>query len=278
MNGLIIVNKPKGITSREVVNHICKTLNTKKVGHNGTLDPLAEGILIICLGKYTKLNEMLSSEEKEYIAEVKLGYQTDTLDITGTVLKEEKPTVDIETLKQAFINFPRRYIQEVPKYSAIKVNGKKLYEYAREGIPVELPKKEVLIKELELLSFDGENFTFKTTVSKGTYIRSLIRDLLGTMNTIGTMSNLNRTKQGKFNIEDACTLEDIEKGNYKILKIKDIFDIPVIVIDNVLKKKVLNGAKVEGTYPNRVLFVDENETELAIYVREGNSMKVSVML
>ncbi len=277
MNGLIIVNKPKGITSREVVNHICKTLDIKKVGHNGTLDPLAEGVLVVCLGKYTKLNEMLSSEEKEYIAEVKLGYLTDTLDITGTVLKEEKKQLDEETLKQAFINFPRRYIQEVPKYSAIKVNGKKLYEYAREGIPVELPKKEVLIKELELLSFDGDTFTFKTKVSKGTYIRSLIRDLLSTIGVVGTMSNLTRTKQGRFTVEDSYTLEDIEKGNYKILKLKDIFDIPVIVINNVLKKKVLNGAKVEGTYPNRVLFVDENETELAIYVRDGNSMKASIM-
>lgn len=278
MNGIILVNKPKGITSRDVVNYISKTLDIKKIGHNGTLDPLAEGVLVICLGKYTKLNEILSSEEKEYIAEVKLGYFTDTLDITGTVLGEGEVNLTLENLKSVFDNFPRRYLQEVPKYSAVKVKGKKLYEYAREGIDVELPKKEVLIKELELLSFEGDTFTFKTMVSKGTYIRSLIRDLLLMAGVIGTMSNLTRTKQGKFTLEEACSLEDIEKGNYKLLKVKDISNIQTVIIDNMLKKKVLNGAKIIGNYPNRVLFVDETGTELAIYKRDGNVMKVDVML
>ena len=278
MNGIILINKPKGITSRDVVNYISKTLDIKKIGHNGTLDPLAEGVLVICLGKYTKLNEILSSEEKEYIAEVKLGYFTDTLDITGTVLGEGEVNLTLENLKNVFDNFPRRYLQEVPKYSAVKVKGKKLYEYAREGIDVELPKKEVLIKELELLSFEGDTFTFKTMVSKGTYIRSLIRDLLLMAGAIGTMSNLTRTRQGKFTLEEACSLEDIEKGNYKLLKVKDISNIQTVIIDNMLKKKILNGAKIIGNYPNRVLFVDETGTELAIYIRDGNVMKVDVML
>lgn len=278
MNGIILVNKPKGITSRDVLNHISWILGVKKIGHNGTLDPLAEGVLVICLGKYTKLNELLSSEEKEYIAEVKLGYFTDTLDITGTVLKEDEVNLTLEKLKDVFDNFPRRYMQEVPKYSAVKVGGRKLYEYAREGIDVELPKKEVFIKELELLSFDGDVFTFKATVSKGTYVRSLIRDLLLMAGATGTMSNLIRTRQGKFSIEETNTLEDVEKGNYKLLKIKDISNIQTVMIDNMLKKKVLNGAKIIGNYPNRVLFVDENGTELAIYERDGNVMKVDVML
>lgn len=278
MNGIILVNKPKGITSRDVVNHISKTLDIKKVGHNGTLDPLAEGVLVVCLGKYTKLNEILSSEEKEYIAEVKLGYFTDTLDITGTVLKESEVNLTLENLKNVFDNFPRRYLQEVPKYSAVKVNGKKLYEYAREGLDIELPKKEVLIKELELLTFEGDTFTFRTMVSKGTYIRGLIRDLLLLAGATGTMSNLIRTKQGKFTLEETCSLEDIDKGNYKLLKVKDVSNIQTVIIDNMLKKKVLNGAKIIGNYPNRVLFVDETGTELAIYKRDGNVMKVDVML
>lgn len=278
MNGIILVNKPKGITSRDVVNHISKTLDIKKVGHNGTLDPLAEGVLVVCLGKYTKLNEILSSEEKEYIAEVKLGYFTDTLDITGTVLKESEVNLTLENLKNVFDNFPRRYLQEVPKYSAVKVNGKKLYEYAREGLDIELPKKEVLIKELELLTFEGDTFTFRAMVSKGTYIRGLIRDLLLLAGATGTMSNLIRTKQGKFTLEETCSLEDIDKGNYKLLKVKDVSNIQTVIIDNMLKKKVLNGAKIIGNYPNRVLFVDETGTELAIYKRDGNVMKVDVML
>ena len=278
MNGIIIVNKPKGITSRDVVNHLSNTLNTKKIGHNGTLDPLAEGVLVVCLGKYTKLNEMLSSEEKEYIAEVKLGYYTDTLDITGTVLKEQTVNLTEDFLRQMIDNFPRRYLQEVPKYSAVKVNGKKLYEYAREGIEVELPKREVIIKELELISYSEDTFTFRAVVSKGTYVRSLIRDLLLTAGVIGTMSGLTRTKQGRFSLEEAHTLEDIEKGNYEVLKIKDISNIQVVMIDNMLKKKVLNGAKIVGNYPGRVLFIDEVGTELAIYKRYGNVMKVDVML
>lgn len=278
MNGVIIVNKPKGITSRDVVNHVSKTLNVKKVGHNGTLDPLAEGVLVICIGKYTKLNSLLTSEEKEYIAEVTLGVRTDTLDITGNVLEKRNETLDIDKLNKAFNTFPRKYMQEVPKYSAVKINGRKLYEYARENIEVLLPSKEVEIKLLEILSYDSNRFTFKTLVSKGTYIRSLIKDILGKMDTIGTMSNLKRTKQGKFHIEDACSLEDIENGDYNLLHIKDIFDIPIVKVNENLRKRIINGSKIEGDYPNRVLFIDESNNELAIYKRENGMMRVEIML
>ena len=229
MNGIIIVNKPKGLTSRDVVNKISKILNTKKVGHNGTLDPLAKGVLVICVGKYTKLNELLSSKEKEYIAEITLGIKTDTLDIEGKVLEKKEEILDIKKLKDTLNNFQKTYMQEVPKYSAVKVKGKKLYEYAREGIEIELPKKEVTIKTLELLGHDKNKFKIKTLVSKGTYIRSLIKDILDEMHIIGTMSNLTRTKQGKFNIEGSYTIEDIKNNNYKLLKIKDVLDIPIII-------------------------------------------------
>ena len=146
MNEIILVNKPKGITSRDVVNKISKILNTKKVGHNGTLDPLATGVLVITTNKYTKLNNLLSSREKEYIAEVKIGIETDTLDITGNIIEKKEEHLDINKLKTTLKKYKKTYMQEVPKYSAVKVNGKKLYEYAREGIEVTLPKKEVTIK------------------------------------------------------------------------------------------------------------------------------------
>lgn len=278
MNEIILVNKPKGITSRDVVNKVSKILNTKKVGHNGTLDPLATGVLVICTNRYTKLNNLLTSKDKEYIAEVKIGIETDTLDITGNIIREKKETLDINKLKDTLKKYQKTYMQEVPKYSAVKINGKKLYEYAREGLEVVLPKKEVTIKNTELISYKKDSFIFKTTVSKGTYIRSLIRDILKEMNIIGTMENLTRTKQGIFKIEDSNNIEDIEKGKYKSLKIKDILNIPVITAADNLKFKIKNGVKLKGKYPEKVLFIDKEGNELAIYKKEKDDLKIEVML
>lgn len=277
-SGIIVINKPKDLTSRDVVNIISKNLNIKKVGHNGTLDPLATGVLVICFGKYTKLNDLLTSHEKEYIAEVTLGLETDTLDITGKILNKNTPHITKEELIKALKNFEKTYNQEVPKYSAVKVSGKKLYEYAREGKEVILPKKEVTIYQNELLSFTENKFTFKTKVSKGTYIRSLIRDILASLNETGTMSNLKRTKQGIFKLEDSYTLDDIKQGNFKVLKVKDVLNIPKIIAEDNLKKQIINGAKIKGTYPNEVLFLDKEGNELAIYEKNDEYLKLKIML
>ena len=277
-SGIIVINKPKDLTSRDVVNIISKNLNIKKVGHNGTLDPLATGVLVICFGKYTKLNDLLTSHEKEYIAEVTLGLETDTLDITGKILNKNTPHITKEEIIKALKNFEKTYNQEVPKYSAVKVSGKKLYEYAREGKEVILPKKEVTIYQNELLSFTENKFTFKTKVSKGTYIRSLIRDILASLNETGTMSNLKRTKQGIFKLEDSYTLDDIKQGNFKVLKVKDVLNIPKIIAEGNLKKQIINGAKIKGLYPNEVLFLDKEGNELAIYEKDNEYLKLKIML
>ena len=277
-SGIIVINKPKDLTSRDVVNIISKNLNIKKVGHNGTLDPLATGVLVICFGKYTKLNDLLTSHEKEYIAEVTLGLETDTLDITGKILNKNTPHITKEELIKALKNFEKTYNQEVPKYSAVKVSGKKLYEYAREGKEVILPKKEVTIYQNELLSFTENKFTFKTKVSKGTYIRSLIRDILSSLNETGTMSNLTRTKQGIFKLDGSYTLEDIKQGNFKVLKVKDVLNIPKIIAEGNLKKQIINGAKIKGLYPNEVLFLDKEGNELAIYEKDNEYLKLKIML
>lgn len=277
-SGIIVINKPKDLTSRDVVNIISKNLNIKKVGHNGTLDPLATGVLVICFGKYTKLNDLLTSHEKEYIAEVTLGLETDTLDITGKILNKNTPHITKEEIIKALKNFEKTYNQEVPKYSAVKVSGKKLYEYAREGKEVILPKKEVTIYQNELLSFTENKFNFKTKVSKGTYIRSLIRDILASLNETGTMSNLKRTKQGIFKLEDSYTLDDIKQGNFKVLKVKDVLNIPKIIAEDNLKKQIINGAKIKGTYPNEVLFLDKEGNELAIYEKNDEHLKLKIML
>lgn len=276
-NGLLIINKEKGYTSRDIVNIISREFKTKKVGHNGTLDPLATGVLVITINKYTKLNTLLTSEYKEYIAEVTLGIKTDTLDIEGRVLDNKEVHINKNYLEKTLKKYEKSYMQEVPIYSAVKVNGKKLYEYAREGIHVKLPQKEVTIKKIELLDFKENRFTFKCLVSKGTYIRSLIKDILDDLNAIGTMSNLIRTKQGIFDISDSYSLDDIKKGNFKLLKIKDVLDIEQIKVDDDLKFKILNGVRLKGKYPDRVLFLDDDE-ELAIYKKDGDIMKLEVML
>ena len=277
-NGILIINKDKGYTSRDVVNVISKLFGTKKVGHNGTLDPLATGVLVICLNRYTKLNELLASNEKEYIAEVTLGIKTDTLDIEGNVLEEKETVVNKEDLEKTLKKYETTYEQEVPIYSAVKVNGKKLYEYARSGEKVILPKKKVTIKKIELLKFKDNKFTFKCLVSKGTYIRSLIRDILDDLGVIGIMSNLTRTKQGVFDIENSYSLEDVRNGNYKLLLVKDVLDIDKITVSDELKFKILNGNKVKGNYSNKVLFLDEEDRELAIYKKDNDDYKVEVML
>ena len=276
MNGVLVVNKEKDYTSRDVVNIVSKVLNTKKIGHTGTLDPIAEGVLVLTIGKATKLGEVLTSNEKEYIATVKRGILTDTLDITGeTIETSEVKDINLEELVKSF---QKTYMQEVPKYSAIKVNGKKLYEYARNNIEVELPKKEVTIKSIELLNDDP--FTFKCNVSKGTYIRSLIRDMGKSINEDFTMSSLVRTKQGKFSIEDSYTLDDIKRGNYKILSIEEVLDdLEIVNVDNEILKKVRNGVKLDNNYDKEfVLFKDIDGREIAIYRKKKDCYKTYIML
>lgn len=266
MNGVILINKPKGITSRDVVNEVCKILKTKKVGHTGTLDPIASGVLVVCVGKATKLVDIITSANKEYVATVKLGLLTDTLDLDGEVLKKEKVTIRKEELINVLNSFLGKYEQEVPIYSAVKVNGKKLYEYAREGKKVNLPKRMVEIKKIELINLTDEEYKFKVLVSKGTYIRSLIYDINRKLNVIGVMSDLVRTKQGIFNIDDAYTLEDIKTGNYKMYTITDVLkNDNCVVINDKLFNSIKNGCIIDNIYGKEVvIFIYDNEV-VSIY-------------
>ncbi len=266
MDAILLINKEKDMTSRDVVNKLVKTFNTKKIGHTGTLDPIAEGVLVICIGKYTKLCDLLTSTYKEYIATIKLGIKTDTSDITGNRIEEKKYDVNEEKIKEVLHSFLGKSIQEVPIYSAIKINGKKLYEYAREGIEVELPKREIDIKSIELLNYKDDTITFKTTVSKGTYIRSLIEDICTKLNTVGTMFSLIRTKQGKFNIENSYTLQDIENNNYKLLTIEEVLsDLESIELEEEYIKPVHNGAIINKIFKNDIACLTVNNKIIAIY-------------
>lgn len=273
MNGLLLINKDKNMTSRDVINKLNHIFSMKKIGHTGTLDPLATGVMVCLFGKYTKLVDLITSYDKEYIAEIKLGVKTDTLDITGNVIERQNVKVTNEDILKVFSNFPKEYMQEVPIYSAVKINGKKLYEYARNNQLIELPKRKVNIYNLEIISFNKDIITFKVKVSKGTYIRSLINDLCEKLNTIGTMNNLIRTKQGNFDIKDSYKLEEIAKGNYQFQNIKEFLDYPVIEIPNELIKKVENGNKVENVFniDDKVIFTKNNK-DLAIYENKNNTL------
>lgn len=280
MNGIIIIDKEYGITSRDVVNKISKKFNTKKVGHTGTLDPIATGVLIVCINKATKLVNRLTQEYKEYIATCLFGIDTDTFDKTGTILKDENITLKKEDIINALNHFKGKYNQQVPIYSAVKINGKKLYEYARENIDITLPTREVDIKEISLIEgpIYKDNKTeikFKCLVSKGTYIRSLIKDIAKHLNTCAIMTDLRRTKQGIFNIEDSYNIDDISENS--IIPIKDVLNVKKINIKEDIRKQVLNGAKINNIYnADEVLFMD-NDKEIALYkIDENNKNKLKI--
>lgn len=278
MNKLLIVNKEKNLTSRDVVNELTKIFNTKKIGHTGTLDPIATGVLVCLFGKYTKLVDLLTSLDKEYIAEIKLGIKTDTGDITGNIIENKSFNITEGSIIKVFEEFPKKYEQIVPKYSAVKINGKKLYEYARNNIEIELPKREVSIYSLELIRFDKDIIKFKAHVSKGTYIRSLIEDICEKLGTVGTMNNLIRTKQGNFDIKDSFTLDDIKNGNFKFQNIHEFLKYPSIEINDELIKTIKNGGRIRNIYniQDKVIFTYQGEN-IAIYETNNETLKPYIM-
>lgn len=277
MQGAIIVNKVPDMTSRDVINILNKKFNTKSIGHTGTLDPIAEGVLVCLIGKYTKLTDILINHDKEYIASFKLGILTDTLDITGKILKEEKINLTKEEIQKTILSFKGKYNQEVPIYSAVKINGKKLYEYARNNEEITLPKREVNIYDIELLNIDNDIITIKTKVSKGTYIRSLIRDIGLKLNTNATMTKLIRTKLGKFTIEESYTLEDIQNDNYKLLSLEDLINLDTININEEMLFKIKNGQIIDYQTDKYILYKYNNQ-DIALYKPyQNNKIKPFIM-
>lgn len=277
MQGAIIVNKAPDMTSRDVINILNKKFNTKSIGHTGTLDPIAEGVLVCLIGKYTKLTDILINHDKEYIASFKLGILTDTLDITGKILKEEKINLTKEEIQKTILSFKGTYNQEVPIYSAVKINGKKLYEYARNNEEITLPKREVNIYDIELLNIDNDIITIKTKVSKGTYIRSLIRDIGLKLNTNATMTKLIRTKLDKFTIEESYTLEDIQNDNYKLLSLEDLINLDIININEEMLFKIKNGQIIDYQ-TNKYILYKYNNQDIALYKPyQNNKIKPFIM-
>lgn len=266
MDGIIIINKPKGCTSHDIVYKIKKMLN-EKVGHTGTLDPMAEGVLPILVGKGTLASKYLINHDKKYIVELQLGTKTDTADSEGKIVeqqpvnKELLTTENIEKILQSFIG---KQEQIPPIYSAIKINGKKLYEYARKGQEVELKPRQIEIYNIKLLNYSAEEkqIKFEVFCGKGTYIRSLCEDIATKFETVGYMISLKRIQVGDFKIEDSITIEElneiIQKNELKntktIITLEKLFkELPSINLDNRKLELFLNGVMLtqrqnEGVY------------------------------
>ena len=279
MNGVLVINKKAGCTSRDVINCLNKKLGTKKIGHTGTLDPIATGVLVVCVGKYTKLVDKITAYDKEYVATIQLGVKTDTLDTTGEVLEtSDILDVDNQVLINTLHSFLGVSMQEVPMYAAVKINGKKLYEYARNKEEILLPKREITISEIELLENKHGEIKFRVVVSKGTYIRSLIRDVCERLGVLGTMSSLTRTRQGGFTIENAAALQDVDNYNYKLLTLEDLFFYPYYNLSEEEYKKVSNGAPMYLKEKDPFLFMKYDGVIKAIYELKEDMYKPYFLL
>ncbi len=242
MDGIIIVHKEAGYTSHDVVAKLRGILHQKKIGHTGTLDPDATGVLPICVGRATKVCDVLTDRDKTYEAEVILGITTDTLDTSGNILSRSDVTVKKDDLLAVLSHFEGEITQIPPMYSAVKIKGKKLYEYAREGVEVERKPRQVTIHELELLSVSLPSFRIRVKCSKGTYIRTLCDDIGRELGCGAAMKLLVRTAVGRFGIDDALTIDEIEKNTQDFLiPIDSIFDVYPRVDVPAGQMKLLNN-------------------------------------
>lgn len=290
MDGILVVNKEKGCTSHDVVYKVKKLFGTK-VGHTGTLDPNATGVLPILIGKGTELSQFLINHDKKYVATIQLGVKTDTADVEGNVVEERE--VDLVNLSEANVervlkSLTGKQKQVPPMYSAIKVNGKKLYEYARSGKTVDVPVREIEIYDLKLLNIDTKNklLVYEIYCSKGTYVRTVCEKISESLGTVGYMKDLQRTMVGDFKIENAVTIEDLNKNidNMKflennIISIEKFFcDGDKEVLDNKKMKLFLNGVILDTKTDGLIRIYDENQKFIGIGESINGKLKRKIVL
>ena len=245
LNGIVVVNKEQGYTSHDVVNILRKKYKIKKVGHTGTLDPNATGVLPVCFGSATKVADMITLSDKEYIAEMVLGKTTDTQDIWGKVVSQKDARVSQKDFEDAIMSFCGTVTQIPPMFSAIKVNGKKLYEYARAGIEIERKKRVVEIKEIEILNLTESTAKFRVKSEKGLYVRTLCNDIGEKLGCGACMTSLLRTQSSCFKISDANTLSQLDSKSLSDVLIstdKIFLNYPSYTADEEIKTRLINGA------------------------------------
>lgn len=273
-SGIINVYKEKGFTSFDVVAKLRGILRTKKIGHTGTLDPDAEGVLPVCIGRATKVCDILTDKDKVYEAVMLLGVETDTQDTSGEILTEKPVEVSEEQVRSAILSFVGEYAQVPPMYSALKVNGKKLYELAREGKTVERKARNVQIFSIEILEIDLPRVRMSVHCSKGTYIRTLCHDIGNQLGCGGCMDKLLRTKVGVFELNDTLKLNQIDElakagmVDEKIISVDELFeDYTKVWTKPVFDVVVHNGNRVEKRMFNEEL--PANTERLRVYDSEG---------
>jgi len=262
-DGILLVYKEKGLTSFDLVNNIKRSLKLDKIGHTGTLDPNAEGLMLVLFNQTTKANQFLVHDTKEYIASLRLGIKTDTKDIWGETLETADYKLpskkEIEAVFKTFVGVQD---QEVPMVSAVRVNGKRLHEYHREGIHVDQPIREIEILELELLKID-QDIHFRVVCGSGTYIRTLCEDIASQFNTLGVMSSLTRTKVGEFCLKDAVKMDEIIAGNYRLISLKEGLPYKKVQAPSVIDIK--NGKLLSIKYDTPLITVMDQDDVLAVY-------------
>lgn len=278
-HGIINVYKEKGFTSHDVVAKLRGICKQKKIGHTGTLDPEAVGVLPVCLGSATKLCDMLTDKTKEYVAVLKLGVVTDTQDLTGTILEEHPVTVTEEQIREVIFSFQGDQLQIPPMYSALKVNGKKLYELAREGKEVERAARPITIHEIEILKEELPEITIRVSCSKGTYIRTLCHDIGQALLCGGAMASLTRTRVGSFQIGQAYPLAKLQQLSDEgrlseaILPIEEVFShLPVMHVEEAGMKALLNGNQLKKSE----LEAAETEKAAAVKTEEASGYRVRI--
>ena len=285
MDGILIVNKPKNCTSHDVVYKVKKITN-QKVGHTGTLDPMATGVLPLLIGKGTLCSKYLIEHDKIYKATIQLGKKTTTADQEGEVIEEQEianNALEPQYVTKRLKEFLGKQIQTPPMYSAIKVNGKKLYEYARKGQNVEVPKREIEIYEIELLNIDKQNkkIEYKVHCSKGTYIRSLCEDIAEKLGTIGYMASLERLKVGKFMLEDSISIDNLENDNIEahIIPIEEIFkNSDKIELNHRKLELFLNGVKLTQKFHDGVYRIYCENKFIGTGIIKENLLKRDVII
>lgn len=278
MFGVLNIYKPKGITSHDVVGIIRKKLNIKQVGHTGTLDPFAEGVLPVCIGKATRLIEYFD-DDKEYLATIQFGSATDTYDIEGNIIKTGTKHVTLEQIRDALKNFEGEITQIPPIYSAIKVNGKKLYEYAREGKEVSIEPRKITVYNIELKNFNEETQQAEILIncSKGTYIRSIANDLGETLGCFGHLIKLVRTQAGKFRVENSVP-PDIDNIKDYIQNPLNTLSLPAIQVNDIQHEQISHGNPI-NIAPDKIksgefLILVYNNTVEAIGIFDGERVKI----
>ena len=285
MDGVLIINKPKGFTSHDVVNILRKALNTKKIGHTGTLDPNATGVLPILIGKATQISKYLIEHNKTYIATISLGEKTDTGDGQGNIIEKDLnfQNISCKQIGDVLKTFIGKQKQIPPIYSAIKINGKKAYEYARKGQTVELEPRDIEIYSIDLIKIENNEITFEVSCSKGTYIRTLCEDIAKKLGTIGYMKELTRTSVNEFKLENAVTIDEIKENSLivkeKVINIETIFkDKPELKLNDRKKELFLNGVRLTFEEPNDIYRIYNNNEFIGLGTVQDNLLKRDVII